>query len=576
MKKQIFTVLALLSVTITIVTTVFASMIYYNFYKESVKGEIRQMTAGLAEDLEGKDAPLSVLESFPHSLLASRRVTLIAPDGSVVFDTDADTEEMENHGRRDEIIQAQQDGDGEAVRYSATLKKDTYYFAHRMQNGQFLRVSQPMDQMSVIFSATLPVLIGSVILLIFLSLMISSWFTKRMMKPLEAASKQLDQVFDDESYSELYDDLAYDELRPFLGKIHSLNGEIKQYIHTLQKETDTVNTIMRNMHEGLVFLDNDRRIAILNRSAKTMMGVPKEGNYVGQDLIHLSRSQKLLEAVEHCRNHHETVSFTAQGDGCRYHRYFISPVEDEQGFSGTMILVVDITQEHNAEQMRREFTANVSHELKTPLTSISGFAEMMENGMITDEKDIRSSAALIHKESGRMITLVEDIMRLSQIENEGALNNIQPVAMDQVVGQTIRVLEPVADEKNVSLTFEGNPLTIEADEGMMHELVFNLCDNAIKYNRPGGSVTITLQKRAPFGVITVKDTGIGIAQENQKRIFERFYRVDKSRSKQTGGTGLGLSIVKHIVEVHQGIIHVDSHEQEGTTVTVKIPLEHIR
>lgn len=490
----------------------------------------------------------------------SFRITLIAPDGQVLYDSDSKLAYEENHGDRPEVAAAFQDGTGENIRRSDTLGLNSYYYAQILSNGNVLRVSNQMRSIGAVFVSIIPYLLLTILLIVFVSMFAASRLTHYLIRPIQHLS---------ENMSDTDQLVGYEELEPFIQKIRRQNTLIQEQFERLSSERNTISMITQNMNEGLILLDDSHNILSVNHSALSLLGA-HQGDYEGKNILTLSRNVDLSISVANAIDHGESESLMIEKDG-RSCLVSVSAVFREQEVCGAIILILDVTEQQRAEKIRRDFTANVSHELKTPLTSISGFAEMIKGGMVKDSSDIEKFSGRIYQEASRLIVLTDDIIRLSRIEQDGT-PDMKDVDMREICDRVIQSLQFVCEQKQVELSITGDHLNIQGNPRMMEELVQNLCDNAVKYNRPGGRVNIKLSKDSEFAKLTVADTGIGISKEHQTRIFERFYRVDKSRSKQTGGTGLGLSIVKHIVECHNGNIHLRSEENEGTTITVCLPL----
>ncbi|RGX56878.1 PAS domain S-box protein [Anaerotruncus sp. AF02-27] len=492
--------------------------------------------------------------------LESFRVTMIAPDGTVLFDTDNNSNKMENHLSRPEIASALETGKGEDIRRSETMGLDSFYYAEKLPDGSVLRVSNQTRSIGAVFVSIIPLIAGIVLVILVAGMAIASRLTRRMLRPIEELAKNIGNTDTLE---------GYEELEPFFVKIREQNRLISQQMEHLREERDTIRTITSNMKEGLVLLDRGRSILSVNRSAISLLGA-KSADYTGKNLLNLSRGVEMDECVGRAlAGASADVVVDCDGRACHI---FASPVLNAGEVCGAIVLIMDVTEQQKAEKIRRDFTANVSHELKTPLTSISGFAEMIENGMVGQEADVKKFAGRIYREASRLITLTDDIIRLARIEEDGRAD-MEPVDLKAVADSVVNTLAFTAEQKQVAIAAGGGPLTVQGNARMLEELVYNLAENAVKYNRPGGRVDIGVRREGDCAVLTVSDTGIGIPKEHQERIFERFYRVDKSRSKQTGGTGLGLSIVKHIVERHGGTISLVSAQDAGTTVTARIPLQ---
>jgi len=566
LKKKILKNLAIFSTLICITIALAISFLYYTFYQKNEMYKIKSDCKMFASILNNGE-PLSILNKIQSG---ETRITLVSKDGKVLLDTDANVANLENHLGRIEIQQAIKYGWGESLRYSNTLNKDLYYYAIMLNDGSVIRISKPLNSITSLFRTSIPFVLAIMLIFIIVANYISISLTRKIIGPLNAASQHLDGVLT-EDYIEFEELASYEEFLPFIRKIRYLNKEIRSYAKQVKSQSTTINSITSNMQEGLILLDSKQHVLSINQGARKMMGVSLESDYINQPLISLCRNSKIVDTIEFVLSN-KTNSYVDLESNQQFYKYFFSPVlKDDGTIRGVIILIVNATAEMKSARIRRDFASNVSHELKTPLTSINGFSEMLENSMIVTSEDVIKTATMIHKESSRMISLIDDIIRLSQIES-GANVPSEKINLADTVNEVIQALTTVADEKTVSLSEKTQPIQILANPSMAYELVYNLCDNAIKYNNPNGTVSVTLVQVENNAVITVSDTGIGIAEEHLDRIFERFYRVDKSRSKQTGGTGLGLSIVKHIAESLKGTISIQSEIGKGTTITVTIPI----
>jgi len=379
--------------------------------------------------------------------------------------------------------------------------------------------------------------------------------TKRIVRPIEKMTEDIT-------------DVAYEELIPFANTIEKQQSQIKNQMAKVQLEKDKINALIANMNEGFLLLDMDKNILIENDSAASLLGTMRK-NIVGENIITLSRNKEFINCVDEAiEGKSGTVKFEHKGKNVQV---LASPVLSNGKQNGVICLIMNITEKEKTEKMRREFTANVSHELKTPLTSISGYAEMIENGMVANTEDIQRFAGKIHKEAGRMITLIGDIIELSHLDEPQKTLEKQYIKLRELTEECFDTLASSAEKRNVYLNLIGDDVIFHGNRSMIYEVIYNLCDNAIRYNNPGGKVDVIIKDKINQVEISVADTGIGIPQKHHSRIFERFYRVDKSHSKETGGTGLGLAIVKHIVEQHQGKIQLDSNENGGTTIKITLP-----
>ena len=487
--------------------------------------------------------------AFLENVEADRfRVTWIDTDGTVLFDTQVDQTAMENHADREEIREAFATGSGSAVRNSSTLTKQTFYEAQRLADGTVLRISTNQASAWALMMDLLWPIILIAILAIGLSLILARRMAKNIVEPMN--NLDLEHPLSNDTY---------EELSPLLRRINQQHLQIDAQMRKLQHKTDEFIQITSHMQEGLVVLDKETRIRSINSAAMKVFGA--EESCVGGSFFQVNRSNSLRQALNDALDKgHGSVMQELEG---RIYRFDMSSIRSDGKLLGAVILAVDVTESQNAEQMRREFSANVSHELKTPLQGIIGSAELLESGMVKPE-DTSRFVGHIRKEASRLVNLIEDIIRLSQLD-EGVELPAEQVDMRQLAEDVKEILAPSADEKQVSISVSGAGFTVMGVRRMLHEVVYNLCDNAIKYNIPGGSVTIHAENNR----LVVSDTGIGIPAEHKDRIFERFYRVDKSHSKASGGTGLGLSIVKHAAAYHKAEITLESTPGKGTAITIQ-------
>ena len=482
------------------------------------------------------------------------RITWINTEGNVIYDTRTDAESLENHADRTEIKQALKDGYGESIRYSSTLLEKTIYCAQRLTDGSVLRISVSRATIGVLVLGILQPILIVLIAALVLSGMLAKRLSKRIVEPLN--SLDLEHPLDNDSY---------EELSPLLNRINRQHNQITAQMRELKKRTDQFAQITASMNEGLVLLDNRGCILSINPAAIEIFGA--EPSCVGRDFLSVDRSHDMSVAIQAAlKDGHSEIHAGRKGF---IYQFDISRIAADGETAGVVILAFDITEKETAEQNRREFTANVSHELKTPLQGIIGSAELIENGMVKPE-DMSRFVGHIRLEAQRLVTLIGDIIRLSQLDEGGDMprENVDLLSVASAVADD---LLPSADGQGISIAVEGSPANVYGVKRLLYEIVYNLCDNAIKYNRQGGSVKISTVSEGGFSSVTVSDTGIGIAPEYQNRIFERFFRVDKSHSKSSGGTGLGLSIVKHAVQYHHGKIELTSAPGNGTSITVSFP-----
>lgn len=562
MKKNIVQCLILISAVAVLLTAVLSAVGFYNVYEEQVQKQLRTQAQVVRDSLEFTDDPLGYLEATKKAA-GDTRFTLIDENGAVLFDSSADASGMENHEGRAEVVKARESGFGEATRQSETLGQKTYYAAVRCEDGSVLRAAVALQSVSAVFVNNLPMTLGIVLLMVLVSIPLSRLITRRLLAPIMDAAQQISL----EGEENIPTRPIYEEMEPFLNKIRAQKAQIAADFHRIQQEQGTVAMIISGMREGLILIDGDKNVLSCNEGAIHLLQAHITTNYIGHSVMGLCRDPNFMAAVNQAV-HDQKASETVLEVGGLYLRVYVSPAE---GVPGAMILIVDASAHIRAEQQRKDFSANVSHELKTPLTSISGFAEMIESGM-AQQQDVASFAGRIRLEASRLQYLIDDIMRLSEIEDGSNPGEWENVPLMDVAKETVETLSIEAQENGVAISCGGEPLTVDANRHMMEELMTNLLSNAVKYNRPGGTAHINVEKRGEMAAIMVSDTGIGIPPEHQNRVFERFYRVDKSRSKQTGGTGLGLSIVRHIAEYHKGSVSLQSQEDVGTEITVLLPI----
>ena len=491
-------------------------------------------------------------EGYLSNLDSDRyRLTWVSSDGTVIFDSHADASTMENHAGREEIKEALVSGTGSSTRQSSTLTEQTIYEAIRLDDGSVLRISvSRATALFLVLGMLQPIAIVLVI-----AIALSAWLAHRMAKRVVEPLNKLD-------LEKPMENEAYEELSPLLHRIHAQHKEIKFQMQTLKRKQDEFEQITGNMKEALVLLDNTGRILSINPAAKALFGA--DSTCVGEDFLTIDRKQNMRMALDEA-NAQGHADFRTKKNGREY-QFDLSRIDSDGNNHGMVILAFDITEQVNAEKHRQEFTANVSHELKTPLQSIIGSAELMENGIVKDE-DVPRFIGHIRKEASRLVFLIDDIIRLSELD-EGAEMPREDVSLKVLAEEVCETLSDAAKMKDVSLEVAGDDGVINGVRRLLYEVVYNLCDNAIKYNNPGGKVEVAVTEQQGAVKISVSDTGIGIAPEHQDKVFERFYRVDKSHSKQSGGTGLGLSIVKHAVQYHHGKITVESELNKGTTISV--------
>lgn len=549
MTKRIFRSIVFVAASVLLASLVIILSCFYDYFGRLQKQEMKDELYLVSAAVEQGDTEYLKGLSSEHF-----RLTLIAANGSVVYDTAADSESLENHGDREEIKQAFEYGEGESARYSSTLLEKTIYCAKRLSDGRVLRISISRATAGAIAIGMVSPIIAVGIGALILSGILASRLSKRIVEPLNKLD--LEHPLDNDSY---------EELSPLLSRINKQRAQITEQLSELHRRTDEFEQITGNMKEGLVLIDKGENVVSMNPAAKEIFSVTED--CTGKSFITVDRSRKLNAAIKsafesgHGEIHMEKSGLTYQLD--------ISRIDSEGSAFGAVILAFDITEHENAEKVRREFTANVSHELKTPLQGIIGSAELIENGMVKQE-DMPRFVGHIRTEAQRLVNLVNDIIRLSQLD-EGVSLPKEKVDLLAVATEAVNDLAPAAAEKSVALSVEGESVFVSGVKRLLYEVIYNLGENAVKYNVENGSVLVSVAAKDNSAVLTVSDSGIGIAPEHQSRIFERFYRVDKSHSKASGGTGLGLSIVKHAVLQQNGKIELESELGKGTTVRITFP-----
>lgn len=549
MTKRIFRSIVTVAASVLLASLVIILSCFYDYFgrlqKQQMKDELYLAAAAVEQN------GTSYLQSISSGHF---RLSLIAADGSVVYDTAADASELENHAEREEIKQALETGEGESVRYSSTLLQKTIYCAKRLADGRVLRISVSRATVGAIAMGMISPIIAVGVGALILSGVLASRLSKRIVEPLNKLD--LEHPLDNDSY---------EELSPLLSRINKQRAQISEQLAELRRRTDEFDQITENMREGLVLIDVNENVLSINPAAKSIFSAAND--CVGKSFLTVDRSRDLNAAIRsafeqgHSEIHSEKNGLTYQFD--------ISRIDSEGGAYGAVILAFDITERENAEKARREFTANVSHELKTPLQGIIGSAELIENGMVKNE-DLPRFVGHIRTEAQRLVNLVNDIIRLSQLD-EGVSLPKERIDLLSVAKEAAGDLVETAASKKVTLSVEGESVFVSGIKRLLYEVIYNLGENAVKYNVENGNVLISVAAKENFAVLTVSDSGIGIAPEHQSRIFERFYRVDKSHSKASGGTGLGLSIVKHAVQQQGGKIELESEVGKGTTIRVILP-----
>ena len=549
MTKKIFRSILLVALAVLLACLALVMGVLYEYFTTVQKSQLSAQMALAAKGVEADGA--SYLDGLDSK---GSRLTWIAADGMVLYDTQADPSGMENHLNRTEVREALQGGTGESSRDSTTLAERTLYLAKRLSDGTVLRVSVTQYTVfSLVLGMLQPILIV-LVLAVIASALLASRLAKRIVKPLNELN--LDQPLENDSY---------EELAPLLGRIERQHTQIDEQLDELKRRQSEFSAVTDSMNEGLVLLSDKGFVISINPAARRVFGVDEA--CVGKDFLTVDRSRDVAHTIEAA-----LASGHAESDierGGREYQLDASRIGQAGAPAGAALLVFDVTDRVFAERNRREFTANVSHELKTPLQSIMGSAELIENGLVKPE-DMPRFVGHIRTEAARLVTLIEDIIRLSQLDEGGELPREQ-VNLYALARETADSLSESASMKGVRLCVTGESATITGVRRLVQEIAYNLCDNAIKYNRAGGEVIIEVRKDGNGAMLRVSDTGIGIPTEHQPRVFERFYRVDKSHSKETGGTGLGLSIVKHAAQYLGATLELQSQPEVGTTVSVTFP-----
>lgn len=546
MTKKIFRSMITIASVALLSSLFVATTFIYDYFNRSQVKQLKEELALVEETVN--NVGIEYFENFDSTMF---RFTVVDSGGTVLYDTVADATQMENHGDREEIKEALKNGHGSSERNSSTLTEKTFYEAVLLETGDVLRISVSRLTLGALFVGMSPAICVIVFVAGIMSFLLSSKMTKKIIEPLN----RLDLENPTENNS-------YEELGPILTKINKQHKQINRHIKELHRKTDEFEQITSSMSEGLILIDDKGKILSINNACKKIYVIKTD--VIGSNLLSIDRTKQMSNAVKVALDggHSE---FTIQKNGYEY-QFNVNPIETDGKRLGAVILAFDITEKAFAERNRQEFTANVTHELKTPLQSIIGSAELLENGLVKAE-DTGRFVGNIRKEASRLVNLINDIIRLSQLdENHEPATEI--VNLREVANEVIEILTASAVKKNVSLEVTGDACVIYGVRRYIYEIIYNLCDNAIRYNVDGGKVTIGIHRENNQNVIIVSDTGIGIDAEHHARIFERFYRVDKSHSKETGGTGLGLSIVKHAVMYHKGKIELESEKGKGTVVKV--------
>lgn len=552
MAKRIFRNVVLTAILAVLLTAAVIVPSLYTVYENRLSRELRQEAALIADALEMTEDDLKYLEKVD----TDSRITLLSPDGTVLYDSFADAAQMENHAGRPEVIRALSDGRGESIRTSDTLAETTIYYALRYGDGAVLRMANTRRSILGTFLNVLPLIALMLLCVVLISLWIARRAAKRIVAPINALN--LDVPLEND---------AYDELAPLLIRMNQQYTQIRQHVKDTENAHAELTAILENMREGMMLLDKKASVLSINASACRIFDTSASAS-AGQNLLSVNRDADLHDLVQSALSG-EGKSMNLQRNG-RHYRVYGSPVTKGKAVHGAVLLILDVTERYAAEESRREFTANVSHELKTPLTSISGFAEIIRDGIARSD-DIQRFAGMIYKESTRLMTLVNDILELSQLDEKQNLGQKESVNLKSLLQGLVDDFALAAKKKNLTIALSEceEQMEIEGYPVLLREMFFNLIDNAIKYTPEGGEIKVSSEKANDQIVCAVSDNGIGIPKEHQPHVFERFYRVDKSHSRATGGTGLGLAIVKHVAQIHRAELTLISDEGKGTSVELR-------
>lgn len=561
MKNKIFKMTAIIVTSTLIVFSLIITYLLYLFYKNEAIVQLKNIVnIVMDQNYTYEELNIKLKENINYDV----RLTIILESGEVVYDNYREASELSNHANREEMIEAIKNNSGESIRHSESIGYNSYYYAVK-KNDEIYRFSRKVNSIFSVFFGVIPIILTVNVFILLITLFFSMKLSNKLMKPIKELVKNLDLLNDSSNeLTKVVED--YDELVPIAVAMENLSSKIKKYIMKIKNEKDTINIITNNMLEGMLIIDKEYKILLANKSVISMFNE----NFTfdeEKDLMELTRNIQLLEALKNIGENSNSQLLIEQND--RLIRVYLNKLKFANEF-GYILIFVDVTEHIKSENIRREFSANVSHELKTPLTTIKGFGEMFEAGMIDDKKDVIKYGSMIKRESERLLFLINDIMRISELEEKK--NYIfETFKIVDITNSVMEILSSVADKKNVTIKTQIQDIIIKANEKYLQELLINLIDNSIKYNKPNGEIFLNIYEDEKNVNIIVEDTGIGIEEEDRSRIFERFYRADKSHSKLIGGTGLGLSIVKHIVAYHNGNIKLESKLGVGTKIMIVLP-----
>lgn len=569
MRKKIYVSLLAMGFACMAITVLISGWFFWQAVQRQAAEEMHVVMNVISNTIQKNDDMEAYLQGIADGCEGSLRITWINPDGTIRFESKYDKWQMENHLDRPEVQEALNEAYGTAVRKSHTLSRDLYYMAEQMPDGTILRLSMERESIYSHFLSLLPVVALLLLCAAVACIKASRMLTASLLNPLRRTVLLMRQIGDPNGISVPASYHVDAELRPLVDKIIDQSQALNQLIHSLEQQRNIVRLMMENLQEGVILTDDTYRILGMNRCAGDILQKKDVSSLVGQPLEPFFAEAPWDEIHGHT-NLPDVLERKISRDASLYLLTVQSVYQDEE-FYGVLFIIDDITEQEHREQLRREFTSNVSHELKTPLTSISGFAEVLSAGLFKSDADVVHFGSLIRKEAKRLLAMIEEIMHLTRIEENREKVHREPVCLPEIIRDIVEFIEPMLVEKKVTVHCTLEQATVLGDKGLLREMAMNLIDNAVKYNLPGGHVYVSVRKRGDHIDFAVKDTGIGIPEDKQKRVFERFYRADTSRSRKISGSGLGLSIVKHIAEYHNGTITLRSKENHGTEIIIHLP-----
>ncbi|WP_276836211.1 sensor histidine kinase [Megasphaera stantonii] len=569
MRKKIYVSLLAMGFACMAITVLISGWFFWQAVQRQAAEEMHVVMNVISNTIQKNDDMEAYLQGIADGCEGSLRITWINPDGTIRFESKYDKWQMENHLDRPEVQEALNEAYGTAVRKSHTLSRDLYYMAEQMPDGTILRLSMERESIYSHFLSLLPVVALLLLCAAVACIKASRMLTASLLNPLRRTVLLMRQIGDPNGISVPASYHVDAELRPLVDKIIDQSQALNQLIHSLEQQRNIVRLMMENLQEGVILTDDTYRILGMNRCAGDILQKKDVSSLVGQPLEPFFAEAPWDEIHGHT-NLPDVLERKISRDASLYSLTVQSVYQDEE-FYGVLFIIDDITEQEHREQLRREFTSNVSHELKTPLTSISGFAEVLSAGLFKSDADVVHFGSLIRKEAKRLLAMIEEIMHLTRIEENREKVHREPVCLPEIIRDIVEFMEPMLVEKKVTVHCTLEQATVLGDKGLLREMAMNLIDNAVKYNLPGGHVYVSVRKRGDHIDFAVKDTGIGIPEDKQKRVFERFYRADTSRSRKISGSGLGLSIVKHIAEYHNGTITLRSKENHGTEIIIHLP-----